>query len=241
MNDCSRCGAPLLIATRPATCGYCGTVNTAAPREAPIVRVVQVVSTAPGAPTGPLCPHCRQGLVSITVSETELHGCGRCGGIWLENAAARRVMESPDRVFADLATRAACSALAQQRREDAPAPVRRAGAPCPICSAPLALTGFIDLALDVCRPHGTWFDPRELASLVALLEARAARNAVPRVACARCRAAVPADQTNVSEAGTVCDPCYAELRRRELGVEAADSIEGSGLMQLHKALYARPG
>src|SRR5687767_3438 len=148
MAMCSYCGAPLAPAAAgmPAACTFCGAAApTVKPETAPVQvvqRVVQVVS--PGEASSELgkCPHCRRVFGSVKVGEVELHGCSSCGGIWLDNESAQRVMANPEYVFSELAARAAQHASTARARDPRPT--------CPRCSAVLDRTRFNEIDLDVC-------------------------------------------------------------------------------------------
>ena len=104
----------------------------------------------------PRCPRCRLDLFAGAAGGVTMHGCGRCGGVWLDNASARRIHEAApaDAVaLADSASAAAAVAV------DA-----AAVAPCAGCGQPMARTTIQAAGVDVdsCAPHGTWFDRGEL-------------------------------------------------------------------------------
>ncbi|HLM72696.1 MAG TPA: zf-TFIIB domain-containing protein, partial [Polyangiaceae bacterium] len=45
-------------------------------------------------PSEHACPRCREQLYVGQASGVTLHGCGRCGGVWLGSACARRIAEA---------------------------------------------------------------------------------------------------------------------------------------------------
>jgi Zn-finger nucleic acid-binding protein len=93
-------------------------------------------------------------------------GCGRCGGVWLDNDASRAVVEGAAQALAQLADVASTKA---KERVDTGA----GGLLCPACGQALARTVAPGTAveLDMCADHGTWFDAGELR-IVALAYAR---------------------------------------------------------------------
>ena len=170
---CPKCQAPLpeIAARATCVCRFCGVVSMpSAPKviERVVERIVERVvvlspSGAPLAAAAMTCPRCVQPLFEGAADDIVLHGCGACGGIWLDNAASTRIADgvsSPEvKALADRAARRALPANPD---------TRPAGIPCPVCRAPLARVraprGAI--ALDVCAAHGTWFDRYELTGLM---------------------------------------------------------------------------
>ncbi len=126
------------------------------------------------APSGLACPRCdgisltRRSLGHVTVDE-----CGRCRGVFVSAAALAAIVDD--------------IGLYDQVRTAYPVgPTRDPGGPmyikCPRCTDVMNRRLFApgaQVVVDVCRQHGTWFDPRELPAVVAFVEAggldRAAR------------------------------------------------------------------
>jgi Zn-finger nucleic acid-binding protein len=115
------------------------------------------------------CPRCRCPLYEGIFDSATLLGCGRCGGVWLDAAASRAVVDGAGQAFAQLADLAA-------RRATTPPPKVSAtqdAAPCPVCRQPLQ-RGFVPgttVEIDACGADGTWFDADELR-VVALAFAK---------------------------------------------------------------------
>lgn len=212
MSQCDHCGAPLeRNFEQQATCTFCERVNAPLQREVEVpvpVQVVQKVVQVVGAPAAEdrelRCPHCRKRLVSVIAKQVELAGCGGCGGIWVDNASARKVLAQPEAIFADLARRAGTSARSRGSRGTSPA--------CPVCTAVLDRAVTRGIELDVCSDHGTWFDPFELAVLVDTLSGKTPAK-IPlgdtrAVHCARCRVPISANRANITEDGLCCESCW---------------------------------
>ena len=109
-----------------------------------------------------LCPRCRMPLFEGFTHGIMMLGCGQCGGVWLDNEASQEVVRRIDRDVTELAERVASHAKVV-------ADARPDKLPCPSCSRPmtrLRVPG-TTIDLDVCAPHGTWFDAHEL-KVVAL-------------------------------------------------------------------------
>lgn len=212
MSQCEHCGAPLERSfERPATCTFCDRVNAPLQREVEVAvpvqvvqKVVQVVGAGSPEALELRCPHCRKRLVSVVAKGVELAGCGGCGGIWIDNASARKVLSSPESVFADLARRAGANARDRE--------VRGLRASCPVCTAVLDRVVVKGIELDVCDEHGTWFDPFELAVLVDVLTGRAPTKMplgdTRKIRCASCKTEISADRANITEDGLCCERCW---------------------------------
>lgn len=242
MATCHHCGALLASASFPETCRFCDAVNQAPPREVTVPvpvqvinNVVQVTDAGVAARHERKCPHCRRRLDTVRVEGVELSGCGRCGGIWLDNESARMLVARPQRTVADLANRASANASkALKPREANPA--------CPVCGATLERVRRFDLDLDLCNEHGTWFDSYELQTLThkllsvtaANLEAARTQNSATTT-CVGCKAEVARAQANIGAEGPVCDACW-RLHQEAL-IEAAKQNQRSAAVALAGALF----
>lgn len=173
----------------------------------PVVQnVVQVVGNATAdAPQELRCPHCRKRLVGVVAHDVELIGCAGCGGIWIDNTNATKVLAKPEDIFAELAKRAGDGARNRSVRVQNPS--------CPVCTAVLDRVITKGIELDVCREHGTWFDAFELLSLVHALQGRPAKaefrpGDTREILCAGCKQKITADRANITELGLLCEPCW---------------------------------
>jgi Zn-finger nucleic acid-binding protein len=108
-------------------------------------------------------------LSAITIGDTAMRECERCGGLWIEVAAFTEICA--DREQQALVLGAAL-----------PAPVRKlppsadsekiSYAPCPQCGQLMNRVNFArcsGVIVDVCRGHGTWFDRDELSGIVQFI------------------------------------------------------------------------
>jgi len=232
--SCQYCGAPIeRTTTSSTTCPFCNRVNDPLPTrvEVPVpIEVVQnivQVASAADAPHELRCPRCRKRLFTATVKEVELSACGGCGGIWIDNASARRVLADPEPIFAEMATRAGTNA--QARSTETKERI------CPACPSVLDKTRVHGIELDVCPDHGTWFDAFELAMLVRVLGGKHTFNELVRgapapartIQCARCHQPLASDRANITDLGLQCDACW----RKEQSAEIArfdDKIKSDG-------------
>lgn len=218
--SCQYCGAPIeRSTTTTTTCSFCNRVNDPLPTrvEVPVPievvqNIVQVTSIAE-APHELRCPRCRKRLFTATVKDVELSACGGCGGIWIGNESARRVLADPEPIFAEMATRAGNNAQARATQAEERI--------CPACPAVLDKSRVHGIELDVCPDHGTWFDAYELAMLVRVLTGQQVwqqqTNAPARtVQCARCHQPLAADVANVTDVGLQCDACWRKEQTAEI-------------------------
>jgi len=108
------------------------------------------------------CPRCSHPLEVAPGTDTRVHECPRCGGMFV-----------PRDVLAELL----CTAeLGGGLRESASRPgldpVRYV--PCPQCHASMNRVNFgrvSGVIVDVCKMHGTWFDAGELTRVIAFAAA----------------------------------------------------------------------
>jgi Zn-finger nucleic acid-binding protein len=147
-------------ARQAVVCPYCKVTNTPV-REPERVVVEVAVPVAVGSAnaqamegaTSIVCPRCTAVLFAAETGGVTLNGCGRCGGIWLDNEACQAVVRSYDPAVVALARRAASHATARPRATEIA---------CPVCNARLQRAQAGGIVLDVCADHGTWFDRAEL-------------------------------------------------------------------------------
>jgi Zn-finger nucleic acid-binding protein len=161
---CPKCGGEAAGA-KPGelyTCKFCGATATL---EAPppvvhqtivqseVVQRVVLVDPTSGK-TSLKCPRCSVALFEGLAAEAILHGCGACGGIWLDNAASSRIVNAVQPGLTAMSDKAA---RAKKVDVDAKKPAQ-----CPIDGAPLERVDVKGVEVDVCKVHGTWFDAGEV-------------------------------------------------------------------------------
>ena len=251
---CTNCGSPISFSgDGPTKCPFCEVVNAAPPK---IVEVaVPVVEEAPVLVVGEKrCPHCRKKLVTVSTEGVDLAGCGACGGIWIDNRGARRVLAKPERIFAELARRCAAGARGSRGKSDRPI--------CVECPAVLDRVHVHGIELDTCSDHGTWFDAYELTGLVLNLRNEPTsvlypptivpdpEPAGPVVHCETCRQPIPRGFGNIAgDGGLKCEACWrkdqadllaADAERREKeGFTVAGALLGIGAVMLGAAATTR--
>ncbi len=148
---CPNCGAPPLpeaAAHETVTCAFCGIASV----------IAQIENPTEARGSERVCPRCASKLFFGEADGVEMLGCGACGGIWLDNASARKVMSRYDEAVAELAQRASINAKVR--------PDVRAAVNCAECGAPMTRRQVADVELDFCGEHGTWFDAGELERVI---------------------------------------------------------------------------
>lgn len=151
---CPNCGAPLPPGAdhETVTCAFCGVASA----------IRDIVDPVVAKDSEHKCPRCATTLFFGDANGTALLGCGLCGGLWLDNASAQRVMSRYDDAVRELASRATTNATA---RPDVRAPVS-----CAECGGAMQRKRVADVELDLCPAHGTWFDAGELERVIAPLQ-----------------------------------------------------------------------
>jgi Zn-finger nucleic acid-binding protein len=101
-----------------------------------------------------------------TLRDIPLHECGKCYGLWVGTAAFERICRDAEQSAAALGTAQAVTGPV------ALAPVRYLR--CPECHELMHRVNFArcsGVIVDVCKPHGTWFDANELHRIVHFIRA----------------------------------------------------------------------
>jgi Zn-finger nucleic acid-binding protein len=119
------------------------------------------------------CPRCSGALQPIRLGANRLRECVDCGGLWIDNRTFLAICHDRERLEPLLAERP------RPATADA-APTLRVGyIRCPQCQALMSRVNFARVSgvvVDVCREHGTWFEPGELRRVVEFIE----RGGIPR-------------------------------------------------------------
>lgn len=104
------------------------------------------------------CPRCHTAMYVGAAEGHAVHGCGTCGGVWLDSVVSARVIEVTCEAALGLADNVARSVPA--RTDEPPQHALH----CPVCQASMATTRVATAWLDVdcCAEHGTWYDRGEL-------------------------------------------------------------------------------
>ncbi len=95
-----------------------------------------------------------------------MHGCGRCGGLWLDNEGSEAITRHADPRVLRLADRA------DERAKQQPRPTHDEPLSCPVCATMEKVSPARIAQLDICPDHGTWFDPGELRRVATVFQNR---------------------------------------------------------------------
>jgi Zn-finger nucleic acid-binding protein len=125
-------------------------------------RVVRMVEADAA---GKQCPRCRVALQQIALDKLQWDECPRCSGLWTGIDTLSAICENADEQSAVL-----------QYTETAPEPeaenVPIRYVPCPVCRKLMNRVNFAAISgviVDICKPHGTWFDAEELRRIVEFI------------------------------------------------------------------------
>ena len=107
------------------------------------------------------CPRCKLPLeAAATGDDGRLHECPRCGGVFV-----------PKDVLAELLVRAELSGpFSDPPKQKFPSLDEVRYVSCPLCHSSMNRLNFgrvSGIIVDVCKPHGTWFDGGELTRVMA--------------------------------------------------------------------------
>ncbi|MFI5362924.1 MAG: zf-TFIIB domain-containing protein [Elusimicrobiota bacterium] len=175
---CPACGAP--ADPKAAVCGYC------AARLQPVrcpwcfewtdasskgcSRCGACVAAPAAGAKALACPSCGGAAVLSTreLGGARLSGCAACAGVWADAASFKRLCE-------DRATQTAYlgqgSVLPAPKASD-PSRAEIRYRPCPVCGELMNrfnFAGCSGVVLDVCKPHGVWFDADEVRRIVEFI------------------------------------------------------------------------
>ena len=129
-------------------CGHCGAM--AAP-----------VGVSLGDDAGD-CPRCRVNLERLQINETNLRGCTKCDGLWMDIRTFETVCadrEKQSAVLGFIAKRSVVPQLATKINY----------VPCPDCGQLMNRNNFAKASgviVDICKQHGVWFDTDELPAII---------------------------------------------------------------------------
>lgn len=157
---CAHCAAKL----HPIRCPWCFGWTFTEARDC--AHCGSLAETAPG--PAPSCPGCRAPLTTRRLGAARLSGCEGCGGVWTDPDSFRSICEDREARAAYLGDGSILSRPSVADPHSAPVVYR----PCAVCSELMNRVNFANCSgviLDVCKPHGVWFDPDELRRIVAFI------------------------------------------------------------------------
>ncbi len=159
-SKCAHCGARLATIACPSCFGmmfigakFCSHCGAAAKREEEGTSELQ-------------CPRCHVLLTQTLIGDTELAECPKCEGLWADTNALIRIQHDRERQVAVLGAGSKtpdCEGVIEEVRY----------VYCPVCGEFMNRVNFArcsGVVVDVCKPHGTWFDRDELRRVVEFIQ-----------------------------------------------------------------------
>jgi Zn-finger nucleic acid-binding protein len=122
----------------------------------------------PEAPVHHKCPRCSAELMGHLLGETLLDECNGCGGVWIGATAFDKLVKDRDEQATILSGRGPHLDLEAYSQPTSTLETPRY-LPCPECSQLMNRKNFANTSgviLDVCKPHGIWFDRDELGRII---------------------------------------------------------------------------
>lgn len=114
------------------------------------------------------CPRCRVNTQAVELGQSRLRECPRCEGLWADADTLQQIYTNREAQSAVLGAAQPIPETPAGRLE----PVRYL--PCPMCRKLMNRVNFANCSaviVDVCKPHGTWFDKDELRRIVEFIRA----------------------------------------------------------------------
>lgn len=172
--NCPNCGAA--VADEAPVCGHCRsrlkTVSCIQCLETvfegskfcPFCGSETEPHTVSGSAAKRKCPRCSSQLVTITASGIDLDECISCAGVWCDVDTFEAICSDKERQSAVLRQ------LDNITTSEDPAAIRYV--PCPVCGELMNRNNFARVSgviIDTCKPHGLWFDARELPRIIEFI------------------------------------------------------------------------
>lgn len=120
------------------------------------------------ADTSCVCPRCRVNTKAVALGHSTMRECPACEGLWVDTVALHQICTQRERQTSILGD--AANIIPDARL----APERVRYVPCPVCQQLMHRVNFAkcsNVIVDVCKPHGTWFDKDELHRIVKFINA----------------------------------------------------------------------
>jgi Zn-finger nucleic acid-binding protein len=114
-----------------------------------------------------LCPRCQTDMEAITIGASHLLECANCEGVWADAATLEQISTEREQ-------QAAVLGMAGPHVEPGELEKNIRYLPCPVCRNLMNRLNFARCSfviVDVCKPHGTWFDKDELRRSVEFIRA----------------------------------------------------------------------
>jgi Zn-finger nucleic acid-binding protein len=173
--NCPMCGAP--VRNDSPNCGHCGARLATVSCPACFAIVFEGSKFCPScgtqlqrtadADTELPCPRCYINLGQIYIGSIPVNECSHCHGLWV-------LAETFDQICMDQEKQSAVLGFPHQMLKpgDQPFDTRIRYFPCPTCRTLMNRVNFArcsGVIVDVCRPHGVWFEKDELHRIVEFI------------------------------------------------------------------------
>jgi Zn-finger nucleic acid-binding protein len=116
------------------------------------------------------CPRCRLEMTAIAVGSTSLRECAECSGLWVDVWALEKICAEREQQAAVLGS----ASIAAHHPVNTSGSLNVRYVPCPRCEQLMNRINFArcsGVVVDICKGHGTWFDPDELRQIVEFIRA----------------------------------------------------------------------
>lgn len=174
--NCPNCGSG--VATDASQCEFCKTrlKTVGCPSCFELMFVGSKFCENCGAIAAPIivdsgssegeCPRCRRSMERLKIGETNLAGCTKCDGLWMD-------AETFENVCADNERQSAVLGFLADRRQVPQQLTKVNYVPCPDCGQLMNRNNFAKASgviVDICKKHGVWFDSDELPSIIEFIK-----------------------------------------------------------------------
>lgn len=172
--NCPMCGAP--ATDNSPACGHCGArlAKIACPSCFGMVFDgskfcphcgVELARKTLEKNTDLLCPKCDLGMDEVQLGSASLFECATCHGLWLDVDTLEEVCREREKQALILGDVKAIAPVGT-------AEIKYHYVPCPLCRQLMHRVNFArcsGVVVDVCKPHGTWFDRDELQRIIGFI------------------------------------------------------------------------
>lgn len=116
------------------------------------------------------CPRCGTRMAANAIGGLVLDQCGSCGGVWMDQAAFRDIVNSREAQAAIAGPGVPSPKVPRRDPTEEPLVYRE----CPRCRKFMNRVNFAGISgvvLDICKDHGVWFDKDELRETIEFIRA----------------------------------------------------------------------
>ena len=168
------CGAP--ASSDAARCEHCGArlATVACPKCFGLIfagakfcsHCGSAISRAELQDAKPLpCPRCKKNMSPVMIGTSKVQECAECEGLWVDSSTFEQICLDSER-------QAAVLAIVEKIPANSIDIEKICYLPCPACRKLMNRVNFAhcsNVVVDVCKPHGTWFDQDELRKVIEFI------------------------------------------------------------------------